>query len=89
MSPTIEIESPPVEPAEDDTIELHVRKVPRAIWLKARQAALASGLRFGQYMIRLILEKAEPFSPSPRVPYERTPTLDPSVVSTEIQDDPK
>ena len=47
---------------EPDTVELHVRNVPRAVWLKARQAALASRLRFGQYVIKL-LENAEPVSP--------------------------
>lgn len=53
----------PVPPAEQhlapDTVELHVRNVPRTVWLKARQAALASGLRFGQYVIKL-LEQAQP-----------------------------
>lgn len=47
---------------DPDTVELHVRNVPRAIWLKARQSALASRLRFGQYVIKL-LEKAEPLQP--------------------------
>ena len=46
---------------EPDTVELHVRNVPRAVWLKARQAALASRLRFGQYVIKL-LEQAEPIT---------------------------
>ena len=49
---------------EPDTVELHVRNVPRAVWLKARQAALASRLRFGQYIIRL-LENADPVTVTP------------------------
>lgn len=59
MSSVTATETPPIEHAEDDTVELHVRNVPRSIWLKARQSALASRLRFGQYVIRL-LEQAEP-----------------------------
>jgi hypothetical protein len=47
---------------EPDTVELHVRNVPRAVWLKARNAALVSRLRFGQYVIKL-LENANPVSP--------------------------
>ena len=50
-----------VQTLEPDTIELHVRNVPRAVWLKARQAALASRLRFGQYVIKL-LEQGESVS---------------------------
>ena len=61
-----------VQTLEPDTVELHVRNVPRAVWLKARQAALASRLRFGQYVIKL-LENAEPVSP---------PTLCPSPTDT-------
>ena len=52
----------PAQTLEPDTVELHVRNVPRAVWLKARQAALASRLRFGQYVIKL-LENAGPVSP--------------------------
>ena len=64
MSFTTATEPSPIENAEDDTVELHVRHVPRSIWLKARQSALASRLRFGQYVIRL-LEQAEPVQPGP------------------------
>ena len=51
------------QPLADDTVELHVRNVPRAVWLKARHAALASRLRFGRYVIQL-LEQAEPLPPA-------------------------
>jgi hypothetical protein len=51
-----------VQTLEPDTVELHVRNVPRAVWLKARQEALASRLRFGKYIIKL-LENAGPVSP--------------------------
>ena len=54
-----------VQTLESDTVELHVRNVPRAVWLKARQAALASRLRFGQYVIKL-LETAEPLALEPQ-----------------------
>lgn len=47
-------ESESVQSPKDDTIELHVRNVPRKVWLKARQAALESRVRFGQYVIRLL-----------------------------------
>lgn len=53
-----------VQTLEPDTVELHVRNVPRAVWLKARHAALASRLRFGQYVI-LLLEQAETLPASP------------------------
>jgi hypothetical protein len=55
-----------VQTLEPDTVELHVRNVPRAVWLKARQAALASRLRFGQYVIKL-LENAGPTPLSSRL----------------------
>jgi len=55
-----------VQTLEPDTVELHVRNVPQAVWLRARHAALASRLRFGQYVIRL-LEQAEPFPPKAKV----------------------
>ena len=60
MSTTVS-ETQPIQNTEDDTVELHVRNVPRCVWLKARQAALASRLRFGQYVIKL-LENAEPLA---------------------------
>jgi hypothetical protein len=53
----------PAPAGEDDTVELHVRNVPRPVWLRARQAALASRLRFGRYVIKL-LENAGPLPPS-------------------------
>lgn len=62
MSAANATETSPIEHAEDDFVELHVRNVPRSIWLKARQSALVSRLRFGQYVIKL-LEQAEPMTP--------------------------
>jgi hypothetical protein len=57
--------NPPTVPnLEPDTVELHVRNVPRAVWLKARNAALASRLRFGRYVIKL-LENAGPLPLTP------------------------
>ena len=63
MTPPANTDATAAPNAEDDTVELHVRHVPRSVWLKARQSALASGLRFGQYVIKL-LENAEPPPPS-------------------------
>lgn len=61
---TVAAPEPPAEQhLEPDTVELHVRNVPRAVWLKARNAALASRLRFGRYVIKL-LENAGPLPPS-------------------------
>ncbi len=37
-----------------ETVELHVKRVPRAIWLKARQQALAQKLSFRDYVIRVL-----------------------------------
>ena len=46
--------SPGSEEAEPETVELHVKRVPRAIWLKARQQALAQKLSFRDYVIRVL-----------------------------------
>lgn len=59
MSTATAPEPPAEQNLEPDTVELHVRNVPRAVWLKARNAALVSRLRFGQYVIKL-LENAGP-----------------------------
>lgn len=76
---TVTAPDPPAEQSlEPDTVELHVRNVPRSVWLKARQAALASRLRFGRYVIKL-LEQAEPLTPpSPRLNPTSTANEDPS-----------
>ena len=63
MSTATTLETPATEIGEDDTVELHVRNVPRSVWLKARQAALVSRLRFGRYVTKL-LENAGPLPPS-------------------------
>lgn len=63
MSTATAPEPPAEQNLEPDTVELHVRNVPRAVWLKARNAALVSRLRFGQYVIKL-LEQAEPLAPA-------------------------
>jgi hypothetical protein len=47
-----------------ETVELHVKRVPRAIWLKARQQALAQKLSFRDYVIR-VLEVAGLEPPGP------------------------
>ncbi len=39
---------------ERETVELHVKRVPRAIWLRARQQALAQKLSFRDYVIRVL-----------------------------------
>jgi hypothetical protein len=39
---------------ERETIELHVRRVPRPIWLRARQQALAQKLSFRNYVIGIL-----------------------------------
>jgi hypothetical protein len=39
---------------ERETIELHVRRVPRPIWLRARQQALAQKLSFRDYVIGIL-----------------------------------
>jgi len=44
--------------------DVHVKCVPEAIWLRARQNALTSGMAFKDYLIRL-LEECEPFTPGP------------------------
>jgi hypothetical protein len=62
MSTATSLETPMDQIAEDDTVEIHIRNVPRSVWLKARQSALASRLRFGQYVIKL-LENAGPLPP--------------------------
>ena len=62
MSTATAPEPPAGQAPEPDTVELHVRNVPRPVWLKARNAALASRRRFGQYVIRL-LEDAGPLPP--------------------------
>jgi len=41
------------------TKEIHVKGVPVAVWLRARQNALQSGLPFKDFVIRL-LESSEP-----------------------------
>ena len=42
--------------------DVHVKCVPEAIWLRARQNALTSGLAFKDYLIR-VLENCEAFPP--------------------------
>ena len=77
MSTATAPETPTDQNLEPDTVELHVRNVPRAVWLKARHAALASRLRFGQYVIKL-LEQASPLPPTvgpPPVQGNFTPTV--------------
>lgn len=39
---------------ERETIELHVKRVPRAIWLKSRQQALVQKMSFREYVIRVL-----------------------------------
>jgi hypothetical protein len=47
-------------PAEDaETCGVNVRRVPKAVWRRARQNALLSNLPFRTYVIR-ILERCEP-----------------------------
>lgn len=41
------------------TVELHVRRLPRDVWLRARQNALRSSLPFREFIIR-ILADSEP-----------------------------
>jgi len=46
--------TPGSEESERETVELHVKRVPRAIWLRARQQALAQKLSFRDYVIRVL-----------------------------------
>jgi|GEM_PF-2136261 len=46
--------TPGSKETERETVELHVKRVPRAIWLKARQQALAQKLSFRDYVIRIL-----------------------------------
>lgn len=46
--------TPGSEEAESETVELHVKRVPRSIWLRARQQALAQKLSFRDYVIRVL-----------------------------------
>ena len=46
--------TPGSEEAEPETVELHVKRVPRSIWLRARQQALAQKLSFRDYVIRVL-----------------------------------
>ncbi len=39
---------------ERETIELHVRRVPKPIWLRARQQALAQNVSFRDYVIGIL-----------------------------------
>lgn len=45
------------------TVELHVRRLPRDVWLRARQNALRSSLPFREFIIR-ILAGSEPLPPT-------------------------
>lgn len=56
--------TPGSKETERETVELHVKRVPRAIWLKARQQALAQKLSFRDYVIR-VLEVAGLEPPGP------------------------
>jgi hypothetical protein len=56
--------TPGSKETERETVELHVKRVPRAIWLKARQQALAQKLSFRDYVIR-VLETAGLEQPVP------------------------
>lgn len=53
---------PSFRESERETVELHVKRVPRAIWLKARQQALAQNVSFRDFVIRL-LEACDLFRP--------------------------
>src|SRR5947209_4803879 len=39
LSTATAVETPTTQTKEGDTVELHVRNVPRSVWLKARQSA--------------------------------------------------
>lgn len=78
MSTSIAMDEQPTPIQDADTVELHVRNVPRSVWLQARQSALASRLRFGQYIIEL-LKKATPLPVSPRVIQELCPHCTPAL----------
>lgn len=51
------------------TKTLCVKNVPYAVWQRARQNALASNLRFGDYLVKL-LGTAGPFPPPARSAWE-------------------
>jgi hypothetical protein len=46
----------------DDTVELHVRRVPRAVWQKARNNAMSSRTSFRDFIIRT-LANSQPLPP--------------------------
>jgi hypothetical protein len=50
-----------------ETRDVHIKRVPQAIWLRARQNALVSGLAFKEFVIRL-LHDSQPYPPKERLP---------------------
>jgi hypothetical protein len=56
------LEIPQMTPMEPEKRGVNIRGVPYAIWQRARQNALLSGLPFKTYVIRL-LAHSEPFPP--------------------------
>jgi hypothetical protein len=54
-------------PERLETRDVHIKRVPQAIWLRARQNALASGLAFKEFVIRL-LDDSQPYPPAKRLP---------------------
>jgi hypothetical protein len=53
--------NPPRRPR--DTVSIHVKGVPKAIWLRARENAIASELAFKHYLLK-VFEQCQPFPPA-------------------------
>ncbi len=51
------------DPKEPETRGVNIRGVPKAVWQRARQNALLSGLPCRTYVIRLLAE-CQPFPPA-------------------------
>lgn len=53
--------NPPRRPR--DTVSIHVKGVPKVIWRRARENAIASELAFKHYILK-VLEQCQPFPPA-------------------------
>lgn len=58
-------DNPDSPPTTKDTCDLHVKRIPKSIWLKARQNALLSSLSFRDYVIR-VLDECQPVPGEPK-----------------------
>lgn len=50
--------------ATETTRPIYVRKVPEPVWDRVHHNAIASRMRFSDYLVRL-MAKSEPFAPTP------------------------